>query len=167
MEMSYLAHEVELSKRHEEILGLRTTLLQQMENQLESQANKKKLQTIELKSANERNRLLLKDLGVAEENLKVRAGTHLHPSFITLQTKYWTFVEEHLPKREQFLLGQAESPVEVTNSKHKKSQKEKPQDNVTIESCNLPPLPSTFKTPPLSPHSKKQKRTKVSRKKDG
>ncbi|XP_048403302.2 LOW QUALITY PROTEIN: centrosomal protein 15 kDa [Stegostoma tigrinum] len=156
METSYFAHEVELSKRHEEILGLRTTLLQQMEEQLESQANKKKLQAIEFESANERNRLLLTDLGVAEENLKARACTHLHPLFITLQTKYWTFVEEHLPKWEQFLLGQAESPVEVTNPKHKKSRMKKPQDKVTFESNSLLLLPSIFKTP-QSAHQKNKK----------
>ncbi|XP_067907698.1 centrosomal protein 15 isoform X2 [Heterodontus francisci] len=60
MKMSYLAHEVELSKRHEEILSLRTALLQQMEDQLECQMNEKKLQAVEFELANERNTSLLK-----------------------------------------------------------------------------------------------------------
>ncbi|XP_078399762.1 centrosomal protein 15 isoform X2 [Cetorhinus maximus] len=139
MKMSYLAHEVELSKRHEEILGLRNTLLQQMENKLESQTNEKKLQAVEFESANERNASLLK-------------------------TKYWASVEEHLPKWEQFLLGQTKSPVEVTNPRDKKSQKKDPQDKVTIKSSNLPPSASTCKTPPQFPPTQNQKRTKVHKK---
>ncbi|XP_067907700.1 centrosomal protein 15 isoform X3 [Heterodontus francisci] len=136
MKMSYLAHEVELSKRHEEILSLRTALLQQMEDQLECQMNEKKLQAVEFELANERNTSLLK-------------------------TRYWTSVEGQLPKWEQFLLGKTNSPVGVTNSRHKKSQKKEPQDKVTIKSSNLPPSAFAFKTPPQSPHSEKQKGTKA------
>ncbi|XP_041047868.1 uncharacterized protein C3orf14 homolog isoform X2 [Carcharodon carcharias] len=139
MKMSYLAHEVELSKRHEEILGLRNTLLQQMENKLESQINEKKLQAVEFESVNERNASLLK-------------------------TKYWASVEEHLPKWEQFLLGQTKSPVEVTYPRDKKSQKKDPQDKVTIKSSNLPPSATTCKTPPQFPPTQNQKRTKVHKK---
>ncbi|XP_078065647.1 centrosomal protein 15 [Mustelus asterias] len=162
--MAYLAHEVELSKRHEEILGLRTTLLQQMENQLESQTNEKKLQAVEFESAHERNMSLLKDLEIAEEKLRAGAHTHLHPNVLTLETKYWASVEEHLPKWEQFLLGKTKSPVEVTNPKHKKSQQEEPQEKVTIKSSILPSSASTSKTPTQSPHSEKQSRTKVYKK---
>uniref|UniRef100_UPI00398EBA7D centrosomal protein 15 n=1 Tax=Pristiophorus japonicus TaxID=55135 RepID=UPI00398EBA7D len=158
--MSYLAHEVKLSKRHEEILGLRTTLLQQMENQLEGQMNEKKLQAARFESANERNASLLKDLETAEENLRAGAHIHLHPTVSALETRYWASVEEQLPKWEQFLLGRTKSPVEVRNPKHKKSQKEAPRDKVTIKNINLPPS-SAFKPPPQSPHSEKQKRTKV------
>ncbi|XP_067907696.1 centrosomal protein 15 isoform X1 [Heterodontus francisci] len=161
MKMSYLAHEVELSKRHEEILSLRTALLQQMEDQLECQMNEKKLQAVEFELANERNTSLLKDLEIAEEKLRARAHMHLHPTVISLETRYWTSVEGQLPKWEQFLLGKTNSPVGVTNSRHKKSQKKEPQDKVTIKSSNLPPSAFAFKTPPQSPHSEKQKGTKA------
>ncbi|XP_041047866.1 uncharacterized protein C3orf14 homolog isoform X1 [Carcharodon carcharias] len=164
MKMSYLAHEVELSKRHEEILGLRNTLLQQMENKLESQINEKKLQAVEFESVNERNASLLKDLEVAEKKLRTEMCTHLHPTVLTLETKYWASVEEHLPKWEQFLLGQTKSPVEVTYPRDKKSQKKDPQDKVTIKSSNLPPSATTCKTPPQFPPTQNQKRTKVHKK---
>ncbi|XP_067854934.1 centrosomal protein 15 [Heptranchias perlo] len=150
MKMSYLAHEVELSKRHEEILALRTTLLQQMKSQLEDQRNEKKLQSVESESATERNASLLKDLETAEENLRARAHVHLHPSVVTLETRYWASVEEQLPKWEEFLLGRTKSPVEVRNARHKKSQKEAPRDKLRIKNTNLPPSALTFKTPPQS-----------------
>ncbi|XP_032892526.1 uncharacterized protein C3orf14 homolog isoform X2 [Amblyraja radiata] len=83
--MSYLAYEVELSKRHEKILGQRTALLQQMEEQLESQTKKKKLRAVKFESANERNALLLKDLEAAEDSLRVGLHTQLHPTVIALE----------------------------------------------------------------------------------
>ncbi|XP_059800234.1 centrosomal protein 15 kDa isoform X1 [Hypanus sabinus] len=85
MKMSYLVHEVELSKRHEKILSLRATLLQQMEDQLERQEKEKKLQAIKFESANERNELLLKDLEAAEKNLRAGVHVQLHPAVIALQ----------------------------------------------------------------------------------
>ncbi|XP_062924056.1 centrosomal protein 15 isoform X1 [Mobula hypostoma] len=158
MKMSYLAHEVELSKRHEKILSLRATLLQQMEDQLESQVKEKKLQAIKFESANERNKLLLKDLEAAEKNL--RAGVHiqLHPAVIALETKYWASIEEQLPKWEQLFLGQTRNPVEVRNARHKQSQNELLQDKDTIQITNLPSPVSTFKTPPRFPQLWKQKK---------
>ncbi|XP_069795633.1 centrosomal protein 15 isoform X2 [Narcine bancroftii] len=85
MKMSYLAQELELGKRHEKILGLRTTLLQQMKGQCESQTNEKKLQVLKFESANERNALLLKDLEAAEETLKAGLHLQLDPTVIALE----------------------------------------------------------------------------------
>ncbi|XP_072328453.1 centrosomal protein 15 isoform X1 [Scyliorhinus torazame] len=141
-------------------LGLRTMLLQQMENQLERQINEKNLQAVEFESANERNESILKDLEVAEDKLKVGARTHLHPTVLTLKMKYWASVEEHLPKWEQFLLGQTKSPIEVMNPWHKEAQKQE----LFIKSSSLPSSASNFKMPPQSPHSEKQKGTKAYKK---
>ncbi|XP_072136601.1 centrosomal protein 15 isoform X2 [Mobula birostris] len=135
MKMSYLAHEVELSKRHEKILSLRATLLQQMEDQLESQ-----------------------DLEAAEKNLRAGVHVQLHPAVIALETKYWASIEEQLPKWEQLFLGQTRNPVEVRNARHKQSQNELLQDKDTIQITNLPSPVSTFKTPPRFPQLRKQKK---------
>lgn len=155
--MSYLAYEVELSKRHEKILGQRTALLQQMEEQLESQTKKKKLRAVKFESANERNALLLKDLEAAEDSLRVGLHTQLHPTVIALETKYWASIEEQLPKWEQFLLGRTRNPVEERSSRPKKTQNQLLQDNDTFKNTNSQSPTSTFKTPPRCPRSGKQK----------
>ncbi|XP_051873981.1 uncharacterized protein C3orf14 homolog isoform X1 [Pristis pectinata] len=185
MKMSYLAHEVELSKRHEKILGLRTALLQQMEDQFESQKNEKKMQAVKFESANERNALLLKDLEAAEKNLRAGVHVQLHPTVIALEcfsvrsidkfdssqrlgvglwTKYWASIEEQLPKWEQFFPGRTKNPIEVRNARHKKSQNELLRDEDTIKNTNLPSPASTFKTPPQFPQSGKEKRMKAHKK---
>ncbi|XP_069795635.1 centrosomal protein 15 isoform X4 [Narcine bancroftii] len=131
MKMSYLAQELELGKRHEKILGLRTTLLQQMKGQCESQTNEKKLQVLKFESANERNALLLK-------------------------TMYWTSTEEQLPKWEQYFLGQTRNLFEGRNPRHKKSQNELLPEKNTTKNTNLLSPESTNKKPPQFPHSRKQ-----------
>ncbi|XP_059800235.1 centrosomal protein 15 kDa isoform X2 [Hypanus sabinus] len=156
MKMSYLVHEVELSKRHEKILSLRATLLQQMEDQLERQEKEKKLQAIKFESANERNELLLKDLEAAEKNLRAGVHVQLHPAVIALQTKYWASIEERLPKWEQLFLEQTRNPLEVKDARHKQSQNELLQDKDTIKITNLSSPVSTFKTSSITEIKKKQ-----------
>ncbi|XP_078270020.1 centrosomal protein 15 [Rhinoraja longicauda] len=157
MKMSYLAHEVELSKRHEKILGQRTALLQQMEQQLDSQTKKKKLQAVKFESANERNALLLKDLEAAEDSLRVGLHMQPHPTVIALETTYWASIEEQLPKWEQFLLGRTRNPVEGRSPRAKKSQNQLLQDKDTFKNTNSQSPTSKFKTPPRCPPARKQK----------
>ncbi|XP_035193701.1 uncharacterized protein C3orf14 homolog isoform X3 [Oxyura jamaicensis] len=83
---SYLAQEVHLARRHEEILSQRSVLLQQMETYLGDKKTKKTWQTQAADAARKRNAALL-------------------------NTLYWASVKESLPKWEQFLLGRAEAPV--------------------------------------------------------
>ncbi|XP_007893357.1 uncharacterized protein C3orf14 homolog [Callorhinchus milii] len=138
--MSYLTHEVQLSKRHEEILAQRTILLQQMESQLEDQKSGKQLQAIESKAANKRNATLLKDLEAAEERLEASSHMHPHPSVATLKTRYWASVEQELPNWEQFLLGQRMSPIQVRKRKYeKKTQKEITQEKGKVAHLTTPP----------------------------
>ncbi|XP_025054826.1 uncharacterized protein C3orf14 homolog isoform X4 [Alligator sinensis] len=83
---SYLAKEVQLARRHEEILSQRSVLLQQMENHLGNKETEKTWQAQAADAAYKRNAALL-------------------------NTVYWASVEEALPKWEQFLLGRAQTPV--------------------------------------------------------
>ncbi|KAM6247894.1 centrosomal protein 15 isoform 2-T6 [Spheniscus humboldti] len=83
---SYLAQEVHLARRHEEILSQRSELLQQMETYLGDKKTKKTWQTQAADAAHKRNAALL-------------------------NTLYWASIKESLPKWEQFLLGRAEVPI--------------------------------------------------------
>ncbi|KFQ12900.1 Uncharacterized protein C3orf14, partial [Leptosomus discolor] len=96
---SYLAQEVHLARRHEEILSQRSELLQQMETYLGDKKTKKTWQTQAADAAHKRNAALLNIL-------------KLSLFFLYLsQTLYWASIKESLPKWEQFLLGRAEVPV--------------------------------------------------------
>ncbi|KFQ80165.1 Uncharacterized protein C3orf14, partial [Phaethon lepturus] len=83
---SYLAQEVHLARRHEQILSQRSELLQQMETYLGDKKTKKTWQTEAVDAAHKRNAALL-------------------------NTLYWASIKESLPKWEQFLLGRAEVPI--------------------------------------------------------
>ncbi|KAG9260605.1 uncharacterized protein C3orf14 homolog [Astyanax mexicanus] len=106
---SNLNEEVELSKKHEEILGRRAVLLQQMEICYEQQKAKKKQQAMASQAAHERNMKILEDFQKLENCLQTRPL--LHPDVINLQTRYWASVEQKLPEWENYLLGKGPAPV--------------------------------------------------------
>ncbi|XP_035193700.1 uncharacterized protein C3orf14 homolog isoform X2 [Oxyura jamaicensis] len=108
---SYLAQEVHLARRHEEILSQRSVLLQQMETYLGDKKTKKTWQTQAADAARKRNAALLNDIEAAEKKLQERMCLLPHPDTVNLETLYWASVKESLPKWEQFLLGRAEAPV--------------------------------------------------------
>ncbi|XP_010222238.1 PREDICTED: uncharacterized protein C3orf14 homolog [Tinamus guttatus] len=100
---SYLAREVCLARRHEEILSQRSVLLQQMETYLGDKKTKKTWQTQAADAAHKRNAALL-------------------------NTLYWASVEESLPKWEHFLLGRAESPIGFKKMKSTKQNISSPEE---------------------------------------
>ncbi|XP_019360370.1 PREDICTED: uncharacterized protein C3orf14 homolog isoform X2 [Gavialis gangeticus] len=108
---SYLAKEVQLARRHEEILSQRSVLLQQMENHLGNKETEKTWQAQAADAAYKRNAALLNDIEAVEKKLQARAHQLPHPDIVKLETVYWASVEESLPKWEQFLLGRAQTPV--------------------------------------------------------
>ncbi|XP_071612297.1 centrosomal protein 15 isoform X2 [Heliangelus exortis] len=101
---SYLAQEIHLARRHEEILSQRLELLQQMETYLGDKKTKKTWQTQAADAAHERNAALL-------------------------NTLYWASIKESLPKWEQFLLGRAEVPVGFGRMKTTKQNMSYPEDS--------------------------------------
>ncbi|XP_072522142.1 centrosomal protein 15 [Salminus brasiliensis] len=101
--------EAELSQKHEEILGRRAVLLQQMEICYEQQKAKKKQQAMTSQAAHERNMRLLEDFQKVENCLQTRPL--LHPDVINLETRYWASVEQKLPKWENYLLGKGPTPA--------------------------------------------------------
>ncbi|KAG5275247.1 hypothetical protein AALO_G00145250 [Alosa alosa] len=100
--------ESELSKKHEDILGKRAELLEQMEIQYQHQKVKKKQQSTMSKAAQERNAQLLGDIKTLEDKLRMKQP--LHPDVLTLETCYWASMEENLPEWEPFLLGRGPAP---------------------------------------------------------
>ncbi|KAM6121407.1 centrosomal protein 15 [Pterocles gutturalis] len=114
---SYLAEEVHLARRHEEILSQRSELLQQMETYLRDKKTKKTWQTEAADAARKRNAALLNDIEAAEKKLQERMHLLPHPDTVKLETFYWASVKESLPKWEQFLLGRAEVPIGFKKTK--------------------------------------------------
>ncbi|XP_069722090.1 centrosomal protein 15 [Phaenicophaeus curvirostris] len=108
---SYLAQEVHLARRHEEILSRRSELLRQMETYLGDKKTKKTWQTQAADTARKRNAALLNDIEAAGKRLQERVYLLPHPDTVKLETLYWASVKESLPKWEQFLLGRAEVPI--------------------------------------------------------
>ncbi|KAJ7998943.1 hypothetical protein DPEC_G00210240 [Dallia pectoralis] len=96
------SEEMELNKKHEEILGQRAVLLLQMESQYEQQRRTRKQQVMMSQVALERNAQLLQGL----QEMENRHGTKQlpHPEILTLETRYWASVEEKIPEWERFLL---------------------------------------------------------------
>ncbi|XP_018589578.1 centrosomal protein 15 [Scleropages formosus] len=109
---SHLSEEIELSKKHEEIVERRTALLERMEREHERLKSKKKhLEAWSLAAAHERNAQLLGDVQKLQNRLRV--ASVLHPEVVGLETRYWAFVEENIPEWEPFLLGKAPPPNEA------------------------------------------------------
>ncbi|TSV54878.1 hypothetical protein Baya_13286 [Bagarius yarrelli] len=108
--MAFDGHdELHLSKKHEEILGKRAVLLQQMEICYEQQKTKKKHRAMMFQTARERNAQILEDFQKVEECLRTRPL--LHPDVLNLQTRYWASVEQNLPEWESYLLGRSQAPT--------------------------------------------------------
>ncbi|XP_054833765.1 uncharacterized protein C3orf14 homolog [Eublepharis macularius] len=114
---SYLAQEVQLAKRHEEILSQRSVLLQQMENHLGDREAEKTWQMQEADSAHKRNVVLLNDIEAAGKKLQAREHLLPHPNTVNLETLYWAKIEESIPKWEPFFLGRTQAPVGVRKVK--------------------------------------------------
>nr|XP_060641591.1 centrosomal protein 15 kDa-like [Anolis sagrei ordinatus] len=121
---SYLAQEVQLAKKHDEILSQRLVLLQQMESHRGDKEAEKTWQTQEADAAHKRNvsytpeyTVLLADIEAAEKKLHSREHLLLHPDIVNLETLYWAKVEEAIPKWKPFFLGRTQAPVGVKTVK--------------------------------------------------
>ncbi|XP_068763831.1 centrosomal protein 15 isoform X3 [Struthio camelus] len=92
---SYLAQEVRLARRHEEILSQRSVLLQQMETYLGDKKTKKTWQTQAADAAHKRNAALLNDIEAAEKKLQERVYLLPHPDTVKLETlpKHWDTIQ--------------------------------------------------------------------------
>ncbi|XP_026077160.1 uncharacterized protein C3orf14 homolog [Carassius auratus] len=139
--MASCAHEeFELSQKHEDILGKRALLLQQMEAHYEQQKAQKKQQCVKSQAAKERNAQILKDFQNAEKNLQTRQL--LHPDIINLETLYWASIERKLPAWEQYLLGKGKPPVsESGRLLRQQRQKTRQQDPSPVQCRGKPPRP--------------------------
>ncbi|XP_035376375.1 uncharacterized protein C3orf14 homolog [Electrophorus electricus] len=104
--------EDQLSRKHEEILGMREALLQQMEVCYQQHKAKKRQQAVKSEAAHERNAKILEDFQKVETRLQTRPV--LHPDILTLQTCYWGSVEQKLPEWERHLLGKGKASVRDT-----------------------------------------------------
>ncbi|XP_007500057.1 uncharacterized protein C3orf14 homolog isoform X2 [Monodelphis domestica] len=110
--MSYFAKEVQLTKKHEEILAQRLLLLQEMENDHGNQKTGKKTSHVKAaKLAQKRNRSLLQDIRTLEKRFEKEAHSRPPPELTNLQILYWALVEKQAPKWEQALLGRARRPA--------------------------------------------------------
>ncbi|XP_005155908.1 centrosomal protein 15 [Danio rerio] len=137
---SYTVEEFELSQKHEDILGKRALLLQQMEAHYEQQRAKRKQQFLMCQAAKQRNAQILKDLENVEKNLQTRQL--LHPNIISLETRYWASVERNLPEWEQYLLGKGQPPLSESEKKLKQQRLKTAQQDPSPAQCRgKPPRP--------------------------
>ncbi|XP_036955579.1 uncharacterized protein C3orf14 homolog [Acanthopagrus latus] len=105
-----LPGEMELIEKHEEILGRRAELLEQMEGRREQLKIERKQQLERSKAARHRNTTLLQDLQEIEDHL--RGNGQPQPHLLALETRYWASVEESIPAWEHFLLGKGPHPTD-------------------------------------------------------
>ncbi|KAL6111280.1 cep15 [Pungitius sinensis] len=117
-------HETGLTEKHEQILGRRAELLQQMEGSGEQLCRRRQVEEGEEgeegEAARRRNSTLLQDLQRIEGRLR---GTWLpHPHLLALETRYWVSVEESLPDWEDFLLGRGPPPAPGTGQPPRKAR---------------------------------------------
>ncbi|XP_070815404.1 centrosomal protein 15 [Chaetodon trifascialis] len=111
-----LPEEMELIEKHEEILGRRAELLEEMESRREQLKIERRQQATQSEAARQRNSALLQDLQKIEDRL---SGKHLpRPYLLALETRYWASVEESIPVWEQFLLGKGPHPTDGPGKPH-------------------------------------------------
>lgn len=133
------SEEVELSRKHEEILGKRAALLREMERQYEQQKCKRRQQLQQSPSAHERNTQLLEDLQKLEQRL--RTWELPHPNVLKMETCYWNSVEEKIPEWESFLLGKGPHPVDETTKPPTRRKQKVTLNNIPTQEKILPPCP--------------------------
>ncbi|XP_042355016.1 uncharacterized protein C3orf14 homolog isoform X2 [Plectropomus leopardus] len=130
-----LPEETELIEKHEEILGRRAELLQQMKSCREQLKIQRKQQVKESEAACHRNATLLQDLQKIEDRL---GGRQLpSPSLLALETRYWASVEESIPAWEHFLLGKGPHPAPYPEQPPRRAK----QRRSNAKDQGLPPLP--------------------------
>jgi hypothetical protein len=112
---SLFTQEIHLSKRHEEIVSQRLMLLQKMKNKFGDENTERASLLQATETASRRNLRLLQDIDAAEEAFQTKLIPHPQPSMLSLETRYWASVEEHIPKWELFLLGRAPYPIGAEN----------------------------------------------------
>ncbi|XP_062332906.1 centrosomal protein 15 kDa [Osmerus eperlanus] len=138
--MDCLPEEVELSKKHEEILGKRAVLLREMERRYEEHKCKRRLELQQSPTAHARNAKLLADMQTLEDRLRTRQLPH--PDVLTLETRYWASVEGNIPEWERFLLGKGPHPVDETGKPPRRQKHKVPlRDHVPTQQRALPPHP--------------------------
>ncbi|XP_033481899.1 centrosomal protein 15 [Epinephelus lanceolatus] len=130
-----LIGETELLEKHEEILGRRAELLEQMESCREQLKMQRKQQVKDSEAAHHRNATLLQDLRKVEDRLRGRQLPS--PNLLALETRYWTSVEESIPAWEHFLLGKGPPPTHGPGQPPRRA-KQKPS---TAKDQGLPPRP--------------------------
>ncbi|XP_029287950.1 centrosomal protein 15 isoform X2 [Cottoperca gobio] len=107
-----VSDETELIEKHEEIIGRRAELLEQMESRREQLKIQRRQQAKESEAARHRNSTLL-------------------------QTQYWASVEESIPAWEHFLLGKGPHPTHGLGHLPRRGQ----QKAGTAKHQGLPPRP--------------------------
>ncbi|XP_070708463.1 centrosomal protein 15 [Pempheris klunzingeri] len=138
-----LREEMELIEKHEEILGERAELLEQMESRREQLKLQRKQQVKEGEAARRRNATLLQDLQKIEDCLR---GRQLPPpTILALETKYWASVEESIPAWEHFLQGKGPHPTDGPGQPSRRAKQQlKTHKETTKKTTNdqgLPPRP--------------------------
>ena len=86
-------------------------LLQKMKNKFGDENTERASLLQATETASRRNLRLLQDIDAAEEAFQTKLIPHPQPSMLSLETRYWASVEEHIPKWELFLLGRAPYPI--------------------------------------------------------
>lgn len=137
---SLFTQEIHLSKRHEEILSQRLMLLQKMKNKFGDENTERASLLQATETASRRNLRLLKDIDAAEEAFQTKLIPHPQPSMLSLETRYWASVEEHIPKWELFLLGRAPYPIGAENQNEQR-QFESPLKGLRLDPCTVIDLP--------------------------
>ncbi|XP_063283624.1 centrosomal protein 15 isoform X2 [Pelobates fuscus] len=107
-------------------------LLEEIMLYQKQEADERKAYRLETKEAHIRNQSILQDLQIAEDRFKQMERSSPHPTVIHLEEHYWEFVEEELPKWEQFLLGKTSSPFGM-----KKKQQSR-QKCINSQTMHLP-----------------------------
>ncbi|KAK5871851.1 hypothetical protein PBY51_012594 [Eleginops maclovinus] len=133
--------ETELIEKHEEILGQRAELMEQMESLREQLRVQRGKRGEECEAAHLRNSHLLQDLQQIEDRLR---GAQLpRPNFLAMETRYWASVEESLPAWEHFLLGKGPHPAPGRGHLPRRAK----QRASTVTDQGLPPCPKRRTAP--------------------
>uniref|UniRef100_A0A3P8UAB9 Uncharacterized protein n=1 Tax=Amphiprion percula TaxID=161767 RepID=A0A3P8UAB9_AMPPE len=130
-----VAEHVRFIEKHEQILGRRAELLEQMKVHRDFLNIQRTEHVKQCEAAGSRNASLLQDLQKIEDRLKGRQLPHRN--LLALEAMYWASVEEFLPAWENFLLGKGPHPTDISGPPPRRA-KQKPG---TAKNQDLPPHP--------------------------
>ncbi|XP_072164528.1 centrosomal protein 15-like [Diadema setosum] len=97
MDSGWLEREIELNRRHEEIVSRREQLLRKSYDNLDDRELFNSSLASQRNNALKRNKKLLQEIDMCKDGIQQSLGRPQSSELVTLKVKYWAMVDKELP----------------------------------------------------------------------